>query len=184
MSIAQSLGARKAGRLGDDWPSVALLDRIEHRAGGFLVIFAVIVAALSVGFRFAYDFSIYWAAGADVASGQSAYAHTLAVGAEQIGATQIYVYPPPLAHLLAPLTAVLPTWGGYAIFESISIAALAVMVRRHAPAARRWPKLVLSFGALWVSLFLGQVNLLVAAGLIAILADRDDRVAGPGSGVR
>lgn len=162
------------------WPSFERVTWLDRRLGAYAVTVAILGALFATALHVSYDFSIYWAAAQEVAGGGSAYGYTLSVGAENIGVGRIYVYPPFLAHALAPLT-FLPQPVAFGLWTAGSVALASWALRRGGEhLGRDWPRLLLASGFLWVSLVLGQVNLLVAAGLILALGSRDDRLAGAG----
>jgi hypothetical protein len=186
------LGAFGAGRPSGlaAWPGDAWLGRLDRRVGVYLVAAAAANGLLSIGGRIGWDFHAYWMAAQSVASGGSAYAETLAIGADRWGSGQTYVYPPFLAHVLAPLT-LLPEPIGFAVWSvagALILAASLGAVNRSfcrfgtvgTPTFRRYPRLVAGMGVLWIALSVGQVNLFVLAGLLLALGHRDDRAAGIG----
>ena len=120
----------------------------------------------------------------DVADGKSAYARTVATGVNQWGTQQVYVSPPFVAHLLAPFHDVPGEvlFAGWAIAGLLAVAA-AMRALDSATLARRAPRLVFGLGYIWASVFLGQVNVFVLAGLLLALGSRDDRLSGFGLAV-
>lgn len=163
------------------WPSPDRFAWIDRRLGLYLVFFGLANGLLSIAGRLGWDFDIYWSAGKSVAAGGSAYAATLALGADQWGIGRTYVYPPFLAHVMAPLTA-LPEAVGFAIFTAAGIAAVMLAFRSldEVPTARLVPRIVVGLGALWITVFVGQVNLFVLAGLVLVVGSRNERLAGAG----
>jgi hypothetical protein len=163
------------------WPSPDRFAWIDRRLGFYFVLLGVANGLLSIAGQVGWDFDIYWSAGKSVAAGGSAYAATLALGADQWGVGRTYVYPPFLAHVMAPLTA-LPEAVGFAIFTAAGVAAvlLAFRLLDEVPTARRVPRIALGLGALWITVFVGQVNLFVLAGLVLVVGSRNDRLAGAG----
>ena len=168
------------------WPSEDWLGWFDRRLAVYIVALGIANALLCIGFpvvfKFGWDFDIYWRAAQDVAAGHGAYAATLAIGADQWGPGGLtYVYPPFLAYVLAPFSA-LPAAAGFLGWSIAGTALLYASIRAMPPdaAVRRYPRLFLGLGVVWITLFLGQVNLVVLAGLLLALGSRDDRLAGGG----
>ncbi len=171
------LVGRRVDRL-RSWPTAPWLHWFDRRLGLYLVTAAAIYG---LKWRGGYDLDAFMLAAGDVANGGSAYARTIASGVGQWGIAQVYVSPPFVAHLLAPLVAL----RGDILFATWSIAglvAVAAAIRALEPdaLARRAPRLVFGLGFLWATVFLGQVNLFVLAGLLLALGSRNDRLAGLG----
>jgi len=112
------------------------------------------------------DISVYWEAGSRMrAGGAELYAPSVDP-ANHVG---YFIYPPFFAALFAPLTW-LPRWAGYAVWTLAQIALLYAAfegARRLAGMDKRRELAVFLlaalWGALWMNLVEGQVNLLVAA---------------------
>jgi hypothetical protein len=171
------LMSRGADRL-RSWPTAPWLHWFDRRLGLYLVTLAAIYG---LKWRGGYDLDAFMLAAGDVANGGSAYARTIASGVGQWGIDQVYVSPPFVAHLLAPLVAL----RGDALFATWGIAgllAVAAAIRALEPdaLARQAPRLIFGLGFLWATVFLGQVNLFVLAGLLLALGSRNDRLAGLG----
>lgn len=150
----------------------------------FVCLSAVLLIARLPGFVLGFDSLIYHGAARALAEGANPYADALWVpmwgrfalfGGPQYGGTP-YLYPPPLAVLLVPLTALpgnaaLWTWLGLVV---LSCAALAAALRplvgwRVAALA------VVLFAPVWETIYHGQVNALV--GLAVAVA-----IVGAGAG--
>lgn len=181
---ARPTGGRRARLQG--WPSEAWLGWFDRRLAVYVVALGVANGLLCIGFpavfKFGWDFDIYWRAAQDVAAGHGAYAATLAIGADQWGPGGLtYVYPPFLAYVLAPFSS-LPAAVGLGCWTIAGCALLYAAIRALPPEAtvRRYPRLLLGLGTVWITLFLGQVNVVVLAGLLLAVGSRDDRLAGVG----
>lgn len=102
-------------------------------AGLVLAFRALQFALLTRQIQWGYDFSAYWAAGASLLNGASPYqAHQL-VGPYAPQEQYLYLYPPPLAAAVAPLSALFPNdypaaawlWTGLgAVLLTLSVLAL------------------------------------------------------------
>jgi hypothetical protein len=163
------------------WPTAEWLTWFDHRLGLYLL---TIAAVWGLKWRNGYDLNAFMIAAGDVADGKSAYATTLAVGVGVWGTDQVYVSPPFVAHLLAPFRAV----QGEVLFVAWAVAgllavALAIRALPTDALARRVPKLVFALGYVWATVFLGQVNLFVLAGLLLALGSPNSRLAGFGLGI-
>ena len=160
------------------WPSAAWLAWFDRRLGLYLV---TIAAVVGLKWRGGYDLEAFVDAARDVAGGGSAYDATLATGVASWGTGQVYVSPPFLAHALAPISA-LPNDILFAAWTLISLGGLVLAVRALGPEAlaRQMPRLVFGLVYVWASAFLGQVNMLVLAGLLLALDGRRDSLAGGG----
>ncbi len=174
------LMSRGADRL-RSWPTAPWLHWFDRRFGLYLV---TVAAIYGLKWRGGYDLDAFMVAAGDVANGGSAYARTIAAGVAQWGIDQVYVSPPFVAHLLAPLVAL----RGDVLFATWGIAgllAMAAAIRALEPdaLARQAPRLVFGLGYFWATVFLGQVNLFVLAGLLLALGSRNDRLAGFGLAV-
>jgi hypothetical protein len=172
--------ARPAVRI-QGWPSAAWLAWFDRRLGLYLVSIAAVVG---LKWRGAYDLGAYLDAARDVAAGGGAYDATLAAGVASWGTGQVYVSPPFLAHALAPFSG-LPRDAVFWAWALAGLGVLALATRAVSPGAlaRRMPRLVFGLAYLWASTFLGQVNLLVLAGLLLALDGRRDALAGAGLAV-
>ncbi|PVG82907.1 hypothetical protein DDE18_11205 [Nocardioides gansuensis] len=95
-----------------------------------------------------------------------------------------FTYPPFAALVLAPL-ALLPTWVAYAVWSAVSCAALVAIGRAAGLSGRRWwlVPAALALEPVWMTLHFGQVNLVLAALVIADLVHRDHRGRGIATGV-
>jgi hypothetical protein len=160
------------------WPSHDGFVRFFQRFGLYLVSAAAIYG---LKWRGGYDLEAFLQAARDVAAGLDPYAGTRALGVAEWGTEQVFVSPPFLAHVLAPLSSVPiellhPAW----TLAGIATVLLAIRLLPQDTLARRAPKLVFAMGYLWASVFLGQVNLFVLAGLLLALGSRNDRWAGLG----
>lgn len=171
---------RRADRL-SSWPTTTWLHWLDRRFGLYLVTLAAIYG---LKWRGGYDLNAFIVAAGDVANGGSAYARTLATGVSQWGIEQVYVSPPFVAHLLAPLL-VLRGDVLFAIWGVAGLLAVAAAIRALEPdaLARQAPRLVFGLGYLWATVFLGQVSLFVLAGLLLALGSRNNRLAGFGLAV-
>ena len=160
------------------WPTPAWLGWFDRRVGLYLVTLAAIYG---LKWRSGYDLHAFLIAAGDVADGKSAYARTLSTGLREWGTQQVYVSPPFVAHLLALLRAV-PEDVLFAAWAIAGLLAVAAATRAVEPdtLARRAPRLVFGLGYLWATVFLGQVNLFVLAGLLLALGSRNDRLSGFG----
>lgn len=112
------------------------------------------------------DISVYWEAGSRMRQGGADLYAPSVDPANHVG---YFIYPPFFAVLFAPLTW-LPRWGGYAAWTLAELALLYATfegARRLAGLDRRRDLaiflLAALWGALWMNLVEGQVNLLVAA---------------------
>jgi hypothetical protein len=128
------------------------------------------------------DFNCYGRAVARWRSGQSPYAD------HAVGSTA-YLYPPQALLLVGGLEAIRSLPAKVAVYDSLSLLALAGIVALALRASRVPPgdpkawiaaTLAVAFGPVGTSLLLGQVNILVALTLAAgyFLADRHPRLAG------
>jgi hypothetical protein len=160
------------------WPSASWLAWFDRRLGLYLVTIAVVVG---LKWRGGYDLVAFLDAARDVADGGSAYDATLAAGIASWGTEQVYVSPPFLAHALAPFSA-LPDDVLFVAWTLVSLAGLVLAIRAVGTGAlaRQMPRLVFGLVYVWASVFLGQVNLLVLAGLLLALDGRRDALAGGG----
>ncbi len=160
------------------WPTAAWLHGFDGRVGLYLVSLA---ALFGLKWRNGYDLNAFMVAARDVAHGSGAYATTLATGVHQWGIDQVYVSPPFLAHVLAPLTTV-PGEALFALWSLTGLLVLGASIRALRPdaLASRAPRLVFGLGYIWATVFLGQVNLFVLAGLLLALGSRNDRLSGLG----
>ncbi len=160
------------------WPSVTWLAWFDRRLGLYLVTIAAIVG---LKWRGGYDLEAFVDAARDVAGGGSAYDATLAAGVASWGTGQVYVSPPFLAHALAPFSA-LPDDVLFVAWTLLSLGGLILAVRALGPGAlaRQMPRLAFGLVYVWASVFLGQVNVLVLAGLLLALDGRRDALAGGG----
>jgi hypothetical protein len=160
------------------WPDPGWFLWLDRRFGLYLVTLAAIYG---LKWRNGYDLNAFMIAARDVADGKSAYARTVATGVSQWGTDQVYVSPPFVAHLLAPFRD-LPGDVLFAAWSIAGLAAVAVAIRLLDPEtlARRAPRLVFFLGYVWATVFLGQVNLFVLAGLLLALGCRNDRLSGFG----
>jgi hypothetical protein len=172
------------------WTSIDGFVRLDRRIGLYLVAAAAANGLLSIGGRIGWDFHAYWLAAGSVASGGGAYGATLALGVDRWGSEQTYVYPPLLAHVLA-LFRGLPEEFVFAAFALVGVLAVCGALRSvergfHGsglvpePAFARLPRLIPAMGVLWITLLVGQINLLVLAGLLLALGHRSDPAAGVG----
>jgi hypothetical protein len=163
------------------WPTATWLRWLDRRFGLYL---ATLAAIYGLKWRGGYDLNAFLLAAGDVANGGSAYARTLAAGVSQWGIDQVYVSPPFVAHLLAPLLA-LRVDVLFAMWGIAGLLAVAAAIRDLEPdaLARHSPRLVFCLGYLWATVFLGQVNLFVLAGLLLALGSRNDRLSGFGLAV-
>ena len=170
-------GVRWTDRL-RTWPTSAWLQWFDRRLGFYLVTLAAIYG---LKWRSGYDLHAFLIAAGDVAHGTSAYARTLATGLAEWGTQQVYVSPPFVAHLLALLRPVPEDvlFAAWAIAGLLAVAAATRVVEPDA-LARQAPRLVFGLGYLWATVFLGQVNLFVLAGLLLALGSRNDRLSGFG----
>lgn len=140
-------------------------------------------AAFLVGLKWrgGYDLEPFLAAARDVAAGLDPYAATDAVGIAEWGTSQVFVSPPFVALLLSPFAS-LPkdvVFAGWSITGLLAVLGALRLVERDLLVAQA-PRLVFSFVYLWASVFLGQVNLFVLAGLLLALGSRRDAVSGLG----
>jgi len=178
---AGTLAPPTVGRL-RSWPSRDRLAWIDRRFAVYIVGLGIANGLFSIAAKIGWDFDIFWEAAKHAASGQSAYTTTLALGADRWGpGGRTFVSPPFLAYVLAPFTW-LPEPVVYGLWSALGVAALYLALRAIAPPATAWrmPRLLAGLGVLWISFFLGQVNLFVLAGLLLTLGSRDDRLAGLG----
>ncbi len=169
-----------ATRLGS-WPSATWLAWFDRRVGLYLVSLAAIYG---LKWRGNYDLDAFLIGARDVVAGRSAYASTLAAGAGSWGTQQVYVSPPPIAHLLAAVEG-MPREFWFGLWTIAGLLALFVAIRMlpSETFARQAPRLVFGLGYVWVTVFLGQVNLFVLSGLLLALGSRNDRAAGLGLAV-
>lgn len=112
------------------------------------------------------DVSVYWEAGDRMRQGGT---ELYAPSQDPSNSVGYYIYPPLFATLFAPLTW-LPRWVGYAFWTFAQLGLLAAAfegARRLAAVARRrdFALFVIAalWGAIWLNLQEGQVNLLVGA---------------------
>ena len=164
-----------------DRPTRADLRRLDRRFGLYALTTGLGVGLFATGGLLGYDLAIYRDAAAAVAAGGSAYEGTLSVGVESVGPGRLYLYPPLLAHLLAPFAG-LPLPVLLVAWTLLGLGALGLAARLIEPDAliRQVPRLALGLGALGVTLAIGQVNAFVLAGLLLAVGARDDRLAGLG----
>lgn len=162
-------------------------------------------AALTAQIQWGYDFSAYWAAANHLLNGEPLYAASQLAGPYAPQVQYLYLYPPPLAALVAPLAAVFPTdyraaaW----VWSAIGAAVLAVSVlalARSERIAERYPLLggrgrwllvagAFAFPPVVGELVMGNVHLLLLGLLtLAWLAirrgdSRGDVLAGAAIGI-
>src|SRR5574340_232993 len=82
------------------WPTPEWLFWFDRRLGLYLV---TIAAVVGLKWRNGYDLNAFLVAARDVALGRSPYERTLLVGVDRWGEQQVYVSPPFVAHILAPV---------------------------------------------------------------------------------
>lgn len=97
-----------------DWPGVRVMRSARFRvclasvltAGGLIVLAGVLLrqAADPAG-QYAFDFQVYYTAAGNVARGQTPYAASMFTGPIAAQGALLYKYPPFLAQLLVPLSA-------------------------------------------------------------------------------
>lgn len=143
----------------DELPTFALLAALAMLVG-------LCVAMQWWWTRQSLDIAVYWEAGTRMRAGGADLYASATDPANSVG---YFIYPPFFATLFAPLTW-LPRWAGYAVWTLCQLALLYASfegARRLAGLQqRRGPALFLLaclWGALWMNLVEGQVNLLVAA---------------------
>ena len=160
------------------WPGPGWFTWLDRRFGLYIVTLAAIYG---LKWRNGYDLNAFVIAARDVANGGSAYAQTLAKGVAQWGIDQVYVSPPFVAHVLAPFVN-LPGEVLFVAWGVLGLAAVAAAIWALDPTmlARRAPRIVFALGYVWATVYLGQVNLFVLAGLLLALGCRNDRLAGLG----
>ncbi|MFD0978453.1 glycosyltransferase family 87 protein [Tropicimonas aquimaris] len=135
----------------------------------------------------AIDFHVYWEAARQAVQGMplDAFAPVAVPGSEATGpggapSYLFWVYPPIFLLLLTPLGA-LPFVPAWALFDAMSLAAVALALRpftRTEPAAWRF---MIAAPALLPALWVGQNSLLFLAGLVGALACiRDERMVTAG----
>lgn len=152
--------------------------RLFRRFGPFIGIAAALVA---LKWPPVYDLEAYLEGAKAVAAGTNPYQGVRDQGIAAWGQGQVYISPPPLAHLLAPFSG-LPlevlylAWtlaGGVVLLGAITLLDRDTLVARA-------PWVPFAFTYLWGSIVLGQVNLFVLAGLLLALGSRRDAAAGLG----
>jgi alpha-1,2-mannosyltransferase len=160
------------------WPSRDGFVRFFQRFGLYLL---TVAALVGMKWRGGYDLEAFLGAARDVARGLDPYAATRALGVGEWGTEQVFVSPPFVAHILAPVSG-LPIEILHPAWTVAGIAAVlgAIRLLPDDTLARQAPKLVFAMVYLWASVFLGQVNLFVLAGLLLALGSRNDRWAGLG----
>ncbi|HEX5467092.1 MAG TPA: glycosyltransferase family 87 protein [Candidatus Limnocylindrales bacterium] len=150
------------------------------------VVLAVVYLVLLRDGLVGFDWFDYLSASRSIVAGHGAFGEILRLGAERYGSptAPLFVYPPFLAYALIPAT-VLPWQVGYVLWSGLSIAALvwalSLLPRDH-PLRQRW-WILPAFGPLTFGFLLGQVDILVLAGLLVALEDRDGTRAGVGLAV-
>ncbi|HEY3317917.1 MAG TPA: glycosyltransferase family 87 protein [Coriobacteriia bacterium] len=154
---------------------------VEHLFRRYGLYIATMAALVGLKWRGGYDLEAFLAAAKVVALGGDPYAATYAAGVSEWGTTQVYVSPPFVAWALSPF-ANLPS---DVVFAGLSIAGLlavlgAVYLIDRDRLPRRAPSMVFGLTYVWASLFLGQVNLFVLAGLLLALGCRRNAAAGLG----
>jgi alpha-1,2-mannosyltransferase len=117
---------------------------------------AIQIVAASGSWPWAFDFSAYWLAGRHILDGQSIYAAAQLAGPYAPQLQYLYLYPPPLATIVAPLAGISPDSPNPAYIVWVATGALfagAVLVAivRDGHLGDRFPVLA-GFGAL---LFVG-----------------------------
>src|SRR5579871_914561 len=137
-----------------------------------LAVIALFISA-AVGHRFAFDFSIFWAAARDVIHGHSPYPQPATVLHPPPGQPEFFVYPPLLAVVLVPFGAV-PFGAAAAVWTVVGVAAVALglwLLR-----VRDWRCYMVAFASIPVlsSLRLGAIStlLMLAAALAWRWRDR------------
>ena len=128
--------------------------RVRDRLGlDLFVVVAAVVVALRLFDVFPWtpwvlDMHTYWATGAGVSYGDS---NPYVIGA--------YLYAPAFAQALAPLTTTLP-WPWFAALWTAAIAAAYIWL------AGRWAFPLLFTGAVALELYLGQIDIFIAAAIV------------------
>jgi hypothetical protein len=146
-------------------PRRSLLDRfgkrLEHPAvlpgvliAGLVFVIAIVIPATRNAKLVAYDAHAYYQA----AALQDPYRATIQGGFDAVGGLYEFKYPPPLAQALAPVRAVL-TWPQFlAIWSALLFGVFVVM-------GGRWALPLLVFPPLLGELWLGNINLWIAAAV-------------------
>jgi len=146
-------------------PRRSLLDRfgkrLEHPAvlpgvliAGLVFVIAIVIPATRNAKLVAYDAHAYYQA----AALQDPYRATIQGGFDAVGGLYEFKYPPPLAQALAPVRAVL-TWPQFlAIWSALLFGVFVVM-------GGRWAMPLLVFPPLLGELWLGNINLWIAAAV-------------------
>jgi hypothetical protein len=146
-------------------PKRGLLDRfgkrLEHPAvlpgvliAGLVFVIAIVIPATRNAKLVAYDAHAYYQA----AALQDPYRATIQGGFDAVGGLYEFKYPPPLAQALAPVRAVL-TWPEFlAIWSALLFGVFVVM-------GGRWALPLLVFPPLLGELWLGNINLWIAAAV-------------------
>lgn len=150
------------------------MDRIVTSA---LIAGGVLLAVLVIWLQWFWagtsmDVHVYWEAGARMWAGGSGLYDESEDPANRVG---LYIYPPFFAGLFAPLT-LLPRWLGYAVWGLIQLALVAAALRGArglcdvppGAKARAFYAALLAavYGALWINLQEGQVNMLLLAMIV------------------
>ena len=154
---------------------------VEYIFRRFGLYIATVAFLIGLKWRGGYDLVPFLEAARSVAAGGDPYEATRAAGIAEWGVSQVFVSPPFVAHVLAPFSwlpddVLLIAWS---ILGLLAVFAALRAVSRDTLAARV-PRLVLCFVYVWASIFLGQVNLFVLAGLLLALGSRRDSLAGLG----
>jgi hypothetical protein len=146
-------------------PRPGLLDRLGHRLehpavlpgvllAGLVFVIAIVIPATRNDKLVAYDAHAYYQA----AALQDPYRATIQGGFDAVGGLYEFKYPPPLAQALAPFRLVL-TWPQFlAIWSALLYAVFVVM-------GGRWALPLLVFPPLLGELWLGNINLWIAAAV-------------------
>lgn len=133
-----------------------------------------------------FDWFAYLAGSRSILAHEGAYGQVLRLGMGQLGSptAPLYLYPPFLAYILIPAT-VLPWQLGYLLWSALSVGGIAFALRTLPPShqlRRRW-WILAAFGPAVVGFLLGQVDVLVLAGLIMALGSESEALAGTGLAV-
>jgi hypothetical protein len=154
-------------------PSVRRMARSRDLILNVLAVFGAVTAVrglamalenllrLGANSRAAFDAFAYWRAGHAILLGGDIYAAP--VGAYHYG---VFQYAPPLAIVAAPFS-LLPL----PMFWLLTVAA-SVLALRYIAGSWRWAAILLIFPGTFAELLLGNVNLLVAAALVAAVRGR------------
>ena len=152
---------------------------VFRRLGPVFTVAAAAVAMLT--WPLFFDLSAYLDAARLVSIGQDPYAATRAAGVDQWGQYQVFLSPPFVAHVLAPLVGlpVAITFIGWTV-ASLAVLLAAMRAVTADTLVAKAPLVVFSFVYVWGSLWMGQVNLFTLAGLLLAFGARSDRLAGFG----